>query len=343
MSSLHRFCRLKPAALAAGSWHLRNERQTVPVSDTAGRFGSWRLMSFPLRAAAPWGSRYVQCMQPVASPSDELVYTTLRDIYNAIPDTDVVTLKDLRGSVSDRLGFGLGGLEGKRDMIRMMADQVINDRPMLEFQDGALVESSANSEAVVPIALKTALAATSGLRLRKLPKPRFVPLCPPVVDLADLNLKDFNRCSPVKHVVDVVVNYHYHLEESDIKQAVIEGDTEALPPVARPPIAAVAVNHFQQMAFIPVNKSGPPNGVWLVVKHLTFCSDGAGGKVTCALAARHKHGELYTINYGTNIQNGKRVFQRLRAVGWHPDSPLGVANWPQCFLRGVCGRRGGGH
>ena len=59
--------------------------------------------------------------------------------------------------------------------------------------------------------------------------------------------------------------------EHVIKQAVVEGDSEALPPVARPPVGAVAVNHFHQMAFIPANKTGPPNGVWLVVKQLTFC------------------------------------------------------------------------
>ena len=44
-----------------------------------------------------------------------------------------------------------------------------------------------------------------------------------------------------------------------------------------------------------------------------------------ALAATHRHGELYTINYGNNLQTRQTCMSTsLPTVGWHPDSPLGA-------------------
>ena len=38
----------------------------------------------------------MQCMEEATPPSDQLVYETLDDIYKTIPDTSLVTLRDLR-------------------------------------------------------------------------------------------------------------------------------------------------------------------------------------------------------------------------------------------------------
>ena len=149
--------------------------------------------------------------------------------------------------------------------------------------------------------------ATAGLILRKLPKPRYVPLCAPTIDICDLTVNDYHGRNPVKHIVDIILNHQSPISESVIKRCVNDGDLDALPPIARPPPGAVPVNYFQQVAFIPV-----ANGAsWNVVKHLTFISDAEDGRVKGELARTYQHGELHLINFGSNNKVGKRIFQHL--------------------------------
>jgi hypothetical protein len=95
-----------------------------------------------------------------------------------------------------------------------------------------------------------AVAATSGLILRKLPKPRFSPFCGSNIDLCDLTTRDFQRRNPVKAIVDVILNHNGNFTEADVKKCVTDGDMDALPAIAKPPVGAAAVNHFTQTAFI---------------------------------------------------------------------------------------------
>ena len=78
-----------------------------------------------------------------------------------------------------------------------------------------------------------ALAATSGLILRKLPKPRFSPFTGSNIDLGDLTVRDFNIANPVKAVVDIILNHRADIDEMRVKQAVMDGDMESLPDIAK--------------------------------------------------------------------------------------------------------------
>ena len=91
-----------------------------------------------------------------------------------------------------------------------------------------------------------------------------------------------------------------------VKQCVIDGEMEQLPIIARPPPGAIPINHFTQTAFIKTSMTR-----WTIVRYITFQSDSGDGKVKSALARSHAHGNLYLINYGTNMKNGKKAFQYL--------------------------------
>ena len=74
----------------------------------------------------------------------------------------------------------------------------------------------------------------------------------------------------------------------------------------RPPESAVPVNHFIQTAFIPLG-----NGMYNIVKLITFQSDGEKGMVKPELARTYRMGDLHLVNLGSSSINGMKVFQYL--------------------------------
>ena len=59
----------------------------------------------------------VWCMES-DMPSDEDIFKTLRDLYQAIPDASLVTVRMLRERTSEKCGLGPNGLDDKKDMIK---------------------------------------------------------------------------------------------------------------------------------------------------------------------------------------------------------------------------------
>jgi len=234
------------------------------------------------------------------NPTDEVIYNTLKDVYRAIPDTSLVTVKVLRERVAEVLGLGQQGLDGRRALVKGLTESIVNDEAPPNFHDGSLAPVA--PPVPVPMTFQRALTATSGLILRKLAKPRFVPYTVPNIGLLDLTTRDFGR-NPVKGLVDIVLNHRADFGEDDVKMCVLDGEMESLPWIARPPPGAVPVNHFTQTAFIDTE-----GGLMNVVRFITFQSDGEDGKVKADTARSHTHGTPYLINFGSNTKRGKKVF-----------------------------------
>ena len=262
-------------------------------------YGLLNKMPRTLFASTTW------CMEEPEPPSDETIHSTLTGMYKDIPDPSIITVRQFREMTSDKLGLGPDGLDDRRDVVQRLMESIINDEMPTFNREGARVEPPLVADPV-PMTFQRALVATNGLIMRKLPKPRFIPYYEPTIHICDLTLKDFYGKNAVKAVVDVVLNHHGAFTEDDVKRLMMEDDLGNLPDVARPPVGAVPVNHFTQIAFIAVGR-----GVWTVLKYITFCSDSPDGKVKADLAATYRHGELHLVNYGNNIKNGKKVFQHL--------------------------------
>jgi hypothetical protein len=260
----------------------------------------------PMSLLAFHPMKLVSCMEEAPHPSDEQIYKTFSDLYNAIPDTSIVTLRELREQVSTRLDMDRNGLDDKKGLCKQFMDSLVNDLPPPDFDDtGACVPEALVDP--IPMSFQRAMTASAGFILRKLAKPRFVPLVPPNVDICDLHTKEFSGRNPLKHLVDVILNYKCNeLQENEVKNSVIHGDLTDLPYVAKPPPQAPPVNHFTQTAFIAVAP-----GTWNIVKHIVFQSDGADGKVHPEIARQYAHGTPLMVNFGKNIQCGKRAFHYL--------------------------------
>ena len=67
----------------------------------------------PMSLPAFHPMKLVLCMEEAPHPSDEQIYKTFSDFYNAIPDTSIVTLRELREQVSTRLDMDRNGLDDK--------------------------------------------------------------------------------------------------------------------------------------------------------------------------------------------------------------------------------------
>ena len=248
----------------------------------------------------------VGCMEPEL-PSDEDIFNAMRELYQSIPDASLVTVRMLRERTSEKLGLGPGGLDDKKDLVKAFMEGIINDEAPPEFDQGSLVQAPHGMPAVpVPMTYGRALAASSGMILRKLPKPRFAPYMPPNIDLCDLTIKDFHAGANYKHVVDIITNHDATFTEADVKKCLIDGELENLPAIAKPPPSAIPVNHFAQIAFVEISAHK-----WHVVKLITFISASEKGMVKGSLAATYRHGEMHAINFGSNNKDGKRVFQYL--------------------------------
>ena len=78
-----------------------------------------------------------------------------------------------------------------------------------------------------------------------------MPHTPPVFDLCHLPTKTYHGTNPVKAVVDIVLGHaDATISEVHIQNLVLEGDVASLPAIARPPMGAIPVNHFTQLAFL---------------------------------------------------------------------------------------------
>ena len=61
-----------------------------------------------------------------------------KDIYTAIPDTSMVTLKDMRQRCAQRLGLPETGLNDKATMVKKFMSIIINDEPAPPFDDSGV-------------------------------------------------------------------------------------------------------------------------------------------------------------------------------------------------------------
>ena len=245
-------------------------------------------------------------MDKAQPPAQDVIFNTMKEIYAAIPDKDIVTVKQLREAVAEKLGLGSSGLDDNKDLCTRLLQDIINDRePQVQQESGA--PEAAEPEAM-PMTHQRAVAATTGLILRHTPKPRFVPYTEPNLGWEDLTIRDWHGRNPVKAVVDVILNYDGDIQEQHIKKCVIEGEMEDMPSIHRPPVGAIPVNHFTQTAFVKNALSK-----WTVVRFITFQSDGDDGKVKGQVAESHAHGTLYLTNFGPSKanKNGKKAFQYL--------------------------------
>ena len=180
-------------------------------------------------------------------------------------------MAQLRDYCDKNLELGKDGLEEKNDLVRRFVTIIINDENAPEFRDGFVVEASAPAVAVTT-SYARALQATAGLIVRKLPRPRFAPLATPAIEVMDLTMQEFHGRSPVKSVVDIILHHRdvrKEINEDRIKQCVVDGDTEKLPAVCRPPAGCTHVNHFTQTAFVAATAES-----WNIIKFITFQSEG---------------------------------------------------------------------
>lgn len=221
---------------------------------------------------------------PAPAPKDEAIYNTVAEIYRDIPDPNMVTVRMLRERTAEKLGLDKEGLDDKKDLVTELVKSIIDDEPPPNFVNGDIVVEPLVAE-VVPMTWQRALAATSGLILRKLPKPSLSPFKAPTVDLGDLTVRDFNRRNPVKAVVDIILNHRVDIDTEQVKKSVIEGDMENLPDILKPPPGAIPVNHFTQSTMISLG-----DGLWHIVKFITFQSDSENGKVKGDTAATYQSG-----------------------------------------------------
>ena len=265
------------------------------------------LTPWPLLHSGAWTSP-ARCMeQPPAlapAPTDEMLYNTLKELIVNIPDMEAVTLKHLRQRVAQHLGLGEDGLEGRKQIVSDFATAIIQEKTPPNFDiDGKQVPGDASPEATA--LFSQALAATRGLVLRKLPKPRFVPMGEAQCGVDMLPLRPWLGHNPVKAVVDIIKDHPMAVDQQEMMRCIMEGDTAGLPAVTKSPVVRVQVNHVTQIALLP---SGDR---WTVVKFITFQSDAHDGKVKAQLAAAYCLGKPYLINYGSNMKNGKKVFHHL--------------------------------
>ena len=238
------------------------------------------------------------------APTDEMLYNTLKELIVNIPDMEAVTLKHLRQRVAQHLGLGEDGLEGRKQIVSDFATAIIQEKTPPNFDiDGKQVPGDASPEATA--LFSQALAATRGLVLRKLPKPRFVPMGEAQCGVDMLPLRPWLGHNPVKAVVDIIKDHPMAVDQQEMMRCIMEGDTAGLPAVTKSPVVRVQVNHFTQVALLP---SGDR---WTVVKFIAFQSDAHDGKVKAQLAAAYCLGKPYLINYGSNMKNGKKVFHHL--------------------------------
>ena len=143
-------------------------------------------------------------------------------------------------------------MDSKKELVQRLVESFINEEAAPVFDDqGAIAVAAPGAAEVVPVTFQNALTRTAGLILITMPKPRCVPFAAPTIVLCDLNVRDWHAYSPVKAVVDIILNHRTDITEADVKRCVLAGDIEALPAVARPPVGAMHVNHCTQIAFIP--------------------------------------------------------------------------------------------
>ena len=239
------------------------------------RAGSLSMSRFKISAPPMLSPKQVQCMEAPGdappAPTDELLYATLKDIIEAIPDMEAVTIKQLRQRASQHHGLGENGLEGRKEQVSEFAKMIIKGTGIPEFDAGGKRVAIAHAPEG-HAAFAEALAATQGVVLRKKAKPGFAPSAEPQVDLESLPLRPWQGHNPVKAVVDVVRNQRLDLSEDDIKRSLLEGDSDDLPAVAKTPIGAFAVNHCVQVAFLPSGET------FTVVRFVFSCLSQRMGK-----------------------------------------------------------------
>ena len=236
-----------------------------------------------------------------AMPNHEALFGAVRDLYQAIPDPSLVSVRELRERLADSFGLEKEGLDDQRELIKRFATIIINDENPPEFRDGMVV--AADAPAVpVPMSFARAAAASLGLVPRKV-KARFAPWTAPNIDFQDLTLMQFHGRNPTKAVVDIIAGYRGNIDQDFVKKCVIDGEMEKLPEIARPPATAIACNHFTQTVFVGSNTTA-----WNIARFITFQSEGGDGKATPAVASSHCHGEPNLVNYGSNNKTSKRVF-----------------------------------
>ena len=124
-----------------------------------------------------------------AAPTEEQIYNTIRDLVKSIDDPSLVTVKQLRDRAAVLLGLDKGALDCKKALAKRYTEMVFQDEPAPDFSSGG---DGASAAGVDPMTFSRALAATAGLVLRKMPKPRFSPSTTPTTDICDLNIRDFH-------------------------------------------------------------------------------------------------------------------------------------------------------
>ncbi len=76
---------------------------------------------------------------PPQAHSDEDIYTTMKGIFESIPDTSSTTVKQLREKTSEALGLGTDGFEDRKVLTKKFMSALMNDTPLI-FVEGALHE-----------------------------------------------------------------------------------------------------------------------------------------------------------------------------------------------------------
>ena len=240
---------------------------------------------------------------PLMLPTDERIYTKVKELMDDIPDKGAVTSRELRGRLELALGLAPGLLYDKKAMLEQFCVGILEDKPGPTFE--SLSGALSVGQAVAPMNMARALAAVAGLSMRKRPIPAFVPHYEPNIGLCDLNIVDWNARNPVKHLVDIIVGYDGPMDAAQVQCNIIDAEPEKLPVVLRPPVGHLPVNHFVQSAVI---RRG---ATYDIVRWITFAADTDSGKARPEVALSHKHGDLHLINYGDNLANSKKAFAWL--------------------------------
>jgi hypothetical protein len=149
-------------------------------------------------------------------PSDEIIYNTLVGLFRDIPDTNHITIRGFRELLSEKLGLGNNGLDDKSEMIKAMVSVIMSNETPPNFNNGTMPPPGAPI-VPVPMTFQRAVDVTAGLVRRKIPKPRFTPWAQSIVELCDLNVKDFHGANPIKTIVDIVLQHHEDIAEDSIK------------------------------------------------------------------------------------------------------------------------------
>ena len=224
----------------------------------------------------------------------------LVDIVWRIDGKNAVSIRDVRQKVALDLGLAATGLDAKAELVTSFAQSIMQGEPAPTFDEQS---GAAGPPCMLATSkLAAALRAASGIAIRHLPKPRFVPSSAPTLQVGDLNIRDFHGQNPVKHAVDVIEAYGGPMSESDVKKNVQDGVLDQLPSVLRPPLGHVPVNHFVQSAAVRTD------GSWRIIRWITFQAEGTDqGKVRPEIARFTQTWEVVFDLVLRQSQHGKKA------------------------------------